>query len=93
MVNVGIFSFIHFVKSNIKLKQNTEFKNLSIVNEAQMVFFLTILFMITIKVDMISHESFCQKKKKLFLTLTLFVNKYTFQTNKSLPRLLTFKFS
>lgn len=62
MVNVGIFSFIHFVKSNIKLKQNTEFKNLSIVNEAQMVFFLTILFMITIKVDMISHESFCIKK-------------------------------
>lgn len=92
MVNVGIFSFIHFVKSNIKLKQNTEFKNLSIVNEAQMVFFLTILFMITIKVDMISHESFCIKKKQ-FLTLTLFVNKYTFQTNKSLPRLLTFKFS
>lgn len=40
MVNVGIFSFIHFVKSNIKLKQNTEFKNLSFVNEAQMVFFL-----------------------------------------------------
>lgn len=38
MVNVGIFSFIHFVKSNIK--QNTEFKNLSFVNEAQMVFFL-----------------------------------------------------
>lgn len=67
MVNVGIFSFIHFVKSNIKLKQNTEFKNLSIVNEAQMVFFLTILFMITIKVDMISHESFCFKKSSFLL--------------------------